>query len=71
MLRKFKNRARDLLGLAIDWRVRDVLETERRATIELGQTFARGAAQLTDQQRLLQQRVDELEKRLSDLEKGR
>ncbi len=71
MLRRLKNRVRDVLGLAIDWRVRDVLETERRATIELGQTFARGSAHITDQQRLLQQRVDELEKRLSELEKGR
>lgn len=71
MLKKFKNRLRDVFGLAIDWRVRDVLEAERLTTIELGQTFARGAAQLTDQQRLLQQRVDELEKRLSELEKGR
>ena len=59
------------LGVAIDWRVRDVLEAEREATVELGQIFVKNAAQLTDQQRLLEQRVIELEKRLSELEKGR
>ena len=58
------------LGVAIDWRVRDVLEAEREATVELGQIFVKNAAQLTDQQRLLEVRVAELEKRLSELEKG-
>jgi hypothetical protein len=59
------------LGVAIDWRVRDVLEAEREATVELGQIFVKNAANLTDQQRLLEQRVAELEKRLAELEKGR
>ena len=58
------------LGVAIDWRVRDVLEAEREATVELGQIFVKNAAQLTDQQRLLEQRVSELEKRIAELEKG-
>ena len=60
---------RNKLGVAIDWRVRDVLEAEREATVELGQIFVKNAANLTDQQRLLEQRVTELEKRLSELEK--
>lgn len=59
------------LGTAIDWRVRDVLESERQATIELGQTFIRGAAELTDRQDVLEQRVAELEARLSQFEKDR
>lgn len=59
------------LGVAIDWRVRDVLEAEREATVELGQIFVKNAAHLTDQQRLLEQKVNELEKRISELEKGR
>jgi DNA-binding transcriptional MerR regulator len=59
------------LGIAIDWRVRDVLEAEREATVELGQIFIKNAAQLTDQQRLLEQKVAELEKRIADLEKDR
>lgn len=65
-LRKIVSR----LGMAIDWRVRDVLELERQATIELGKTFVAGAAQITDQQNLLEQRVAELEQRVVELEKG-
>jgi hypothetical protein len=59
------------LGVAIDWRVRDVLEAEREATVELGQIFVKNAAQLTDQQRLLEVKVAELEQRIADLEKNR
>jgi hypothetical protein len=59
------------LGVAIDWRVRDVLEAEREATVGLGQIFVKNAAQLTDQQRLLEVRVAELEQRIADLEKNR
>jgi hypothetical protein len=62
---------RQRLGVAIDWRVRDVLEAEREATVELGQIFVKNAANLTDQQRLLERRVADLEKRLAELEKGR
>lgn len=65
-LRKIVSR----LGMAIDWRVRDVLESERLATIELGKTFVAGAAEITDRQNLLEQRVHELEKRMAELEKG-
>jgi DNA-binding transcriptional MerR regulator len=65
-LRKIVSR----LGMAIDWRVRDVLESERQATIELGKTFVAGTAQITDRQNLLEQRVAELEKRIAELEKG-
>ena len=67
-LAKFINQR---LGVAIDWRVRDVLEAERDATVELGQIFVKNAAQLTDQQHLLEQRVEELERRIADLEKER
>ena len=59
------------LGVAIDWRVRDALEAEREATVELGQIFVKNAAQLTDQQRLLEGKVAELEQRITDLEKNR
>ena len=34
------------LGVAIDWRVRDVLEAEREAIVELGQIFVKNAANL-------------------------
>ena len=55
-------RIRNFFGMAIDWRVRDVLEAERQATIELGQTFVETTAKLTDEVRLLEQRVRQLEK---------
>jgi hypothetical protein len=58
------------LGVAIDWRVRDVLEAEREATVELGQIIVKNAAQLNDQQRLLEVKVVELEQRIAQLEKG-
>ena len=61
---RFKN----LFGVAIDWRVRDLLEAEREATIELGKTFVTTTAQLTDQIRLLELRVAELERKISELE---
>jgi hypothetical protein len=47
--------------MAIDWRVRDVLEAEREASIELGKTFVTTTARLTDEIRLLEKRVSELE----------
>jgi len=57
-------RIRNYFGMAIDWRVRDVLEAERQATIELGRTFVTSTAKLTDEIRLLEQRVAHLEKQL-------
>ena len=59
-------RVKHALGVAVDWRVRDVLEAERQATIELGQTFVEAAAQLTDDLRRLEARIAELEHRLGD-----
>ena len=67
-MRNFYRKLLNKLGVAIDWRVRNVLESERQATIELGKTFVTGTAQLTDRQDLLEQRVAELEIRLSQLE---
>ena len=58
----FRRRIGNLVGVAIDWRVRDVLEAERQATIELGRTFVEATAKLTDEIRLLEQRVTRLEK---------
>ena len=68
MLNKIKNKIREKVGRAIDWRVRDVLEADRQATLKLGKTFIEGAAQLTDQQRLLELQVSNLEKRIAELE---
>lgn len=66
-LRRLKN----VLGAAVDWRVRDVLEAERQATIELGRTFVETTASLMDTNRALERRVAELEERLRMLEEGR
>ena len=63
-------RIRNYVGMAIDWRVRDVLEAERQATIELGKTFVTTTAALTDEIRLLEKRVAELEAKISDVSKG-
>ncbi len=71
MLNKIKNKIREKIGRGIDWRVRDVLEAERHATLQLGKTFIEGAAQLTDQQRLLELQVSNLEKRIAELENRR
>lgn len=60
-------RARNLLGIAVDWRVRDVLEAERVATVELGGTFVESTARLTDALRLLELRVSVLEERLDEI----
>lgn len=59
--------ARNLLGIAVDWRVRDVLEAEREATVELGGTFVESTARLTDALRLLELRVSVLEERLDEI----
>ena len=71
MLKRIKQKIREKFGRAIDWRVRDVLEAERQATIQLGKTFIEGAAQLTDQQRLLELQIANLEKRIAELENGK
>ena len=71
MLNKTKHRLKEKFGRAIDWRVGNALEAERQATLELGKTFVEGAAQLTDQQRLLELQVSNLEKRIDEIENGK
>ena len=70
MFKSIGNKLRHQIVVAIDWRVRDVLEAERRATVELGKTFIEGTAMLRDQQALLEQRIVELEKKIHSLDKG-
>jgi hypothetical protein len=70
MFKSIGNKLRHQIAVAIDWRVRDVLEAERRATVELGKTFIEGTAMLRDQQALLEQRIVELEKKIHSLDKG-
>jgi hypothetical protein len=70
MFKSIGNKLRHQIAVAIDWRVRDVLEAERMATVELGKTFIEGTAMLRDQQALLEQRIVELEKKIHSLAKG-
>lgn len=58
------NRLKHALGVAIDWRVRDVLEAEREATIELGRTFVDTTADLLDRMTALESRLNALEARI-------
>ena len=67
-MNKLRNRLKHKFGLAVDWRVRDVLEAEREATVKLGQLFIDGAAQITDGLRLLELQVTELKRRVEELE---
>lgn len=65
------SRLKHAFGVAVDWRVRDVLEAERQATIELGRTFVDTTASLMDKNRELEQRIVALEERLRGLGENR
>jgi len=62
------SRLKHALGVAIDWRVRDVLEAERQATVELGKTFASTASHVLDKNDEISRRLDEMEDRLREIE---
>lgn len=64
-LKKIKH----LFGVAIDWRVRDVLESEREATVALGKTFVQTSAELLDRVDSIAQHLDEIEERMTRLER--
>lgn len=51
------------LSGALAWRVRDAIEAERTATVELGRTFVDATVELTDRIERLEARIAELEKR--------
>lgn len=51
------------LSAALAWRVRDAIEAERTATVELGRTFVDASVELSDRIARLEARVAELEKR--------
>ena len=69
MSNSVKRKIGKILGIAIDWRVRDVLDRELQATAQLGKTFVEGAAQINDKQNLLELQVIELNRRVAELEK--
>lgn len=49
------------LSAALAWRVRDAIEAERTATVELGRTFVDTTTELTDRLNRLEARVTKLE----------
>lgn len=51
------------LSAVLAWRVRDAIEAERTATVELGRTFVDATVALTERIEKLEARVAELEKR--------
>ena len=71
MMRKQWVKLRHLVGAAIDWRVRDYLEAERSATVQLGNTFVEASIELTDKYKNLEKVVTKLEKRIAELENGK
>jgi hypothetical protein len=70
MLNKFGQFFARRLSSAIGWRVRDALEAEREATVDLGKLFLRTTAELTDRQHLLEVRIAELEKDIIQLKEN-
>jgi flagellar biosynthesis chaperone FliJ len=53
----------------VDARISARLETEQKVVSELGKTFTSGAAQLTDQIRVLEAKVAELQRQVAELTK--
>lgn len=51
------------LSAALAWRVRDAIEAERTATVELGKTFVDATVELTERIARLEAKVAELENR--------
>ena len=52
----------------IDWRVRDQLDHEKKATVELGRTFVEATVSVTERMVSLEAEVEELKARLARLE---
>jgi hypothetical protein len=57
------------LSAAIDWRVRDEVKVEREIVATLTETVAHVASTTADQQRAMSSLLEDLERRVSLLEK--
>jgi len=57
------------LSAAIDWRVREEVDAERKVIDALSGTVAHVSSELTEQLRVHSAVIEELEKRISTLEK--
>jgi ribosome-associated translation inhibitor RaiA len=67
MVNKFGRYFAHRLSSAIEWRVRGALESEREATVDLGNIFLRTSLELTDRQHVLEAKIAELEKDIAKL----
>jgi hypothetical protein len=62
-------RMKNWLSAAIDWRVRDEVKVEREIIATLTETVAHVASTTADQQRAMSSLLEDLERRVSLLEK--
>jgi hypothetical protein len=62
-------RMKNWLSAAIDWRVRDEVKVEREIVATLSETVAYVASTTADQQRAMSSLLEDLERRVSLLEK--
>jgi hypothetical protein len=62
-------RMKNWLSAAIDWRVRDEVKVEREVVETLTETVAHVASTTADQQRAMSSLLEDLERRVSLLEK--
>jgi hypothetical protein len=62
-------RMKNWLSAAIDWRVRDEVKVEREIVATLTETVAHVASTTADQQRAMSSLLEDLERRVSLLEK--
>ncbi len=62
-------RMKNWLSAAIDWRVRDEVKAEREVVATLTETVAHVASTTADQQRAMSSLLENLERRVSLLEK--
>lgn len=62
-------RMKNWLSAAIDWRVRDEVKVEREVVATLTETVAHVASTTADQQRAMSSLLEDLERRVSLLEK--
>ena len=62
-------RMKNWLSAAIDWRVRDEVKAEREVVATLTETVAHVASTTADQQRAMSSLLEDLERRISLLEK--
>jgi hypothetical protein len=66
---KFVSRLKTRLSAAIDWRVREEVDAERKVIDALSGTVAHVSSELTEKLRMHDEVIEDLEKRISLLEK--